>query len=159
MELLDLYNENGEKLNKTIQRGNKNLADNEFIKLTILWIKCKDKYLLQKTSEEKGGDYAVTGGHVPAGSDSLNHIIVEAKEELGLNLTTDKIKLLGSLILKRGIFDVYLFEDEMRDKVNFTLQTSEVEHVKWFTKEEIEEYIQKGLIRKSSIEQYNKFIK
>ena len=67
MEKLDLYNADGEKLNKTIFRGTKP-EDGEFIKLSVIYIKSGNKYLFQKCSEEKGGEYAVTGGHVSAGN-------------------------------------------------------------------------------------------
>ena len=43
MEILDLYDNKGILLGKTIERGNKNFASNEHIKLATIWIKCKEK--------------------------------------------------------------------------------------------------------------------
>ncbi len=64
MELLDLYDDFGNKLNKTIVRG-KVPNDGENIMLSVAYIKNKEgKYLIQKSSKEKGGFYTSTGGHV-----------------------------------------------------------------------------------------------
>lgn len=53
MEFLNLYDDNGQILSKTIVRGSKNLLENENIKLVTIWIKCKNKYLIQESSIEK----------------------------------------------------------------------------------------------------------
>ena len=43
MEYLDLYDIHGNLLNKVIARGDKNFEDGEYIKLAVIWLKCKDK--------------------------------------------------------------------------------------------------------------------
>lgn len=158
MEILDLYNKNGEKLNKTIIRGEK-IDENEYIKLTVVYIKCGDYYLIQKCSKEKGGVYAFTGGHVSSGNSSLVQACIEVKEELGLDLDAKKLKFLGNIYRKSAIFDIYLYEDNNLKTYDFKLQTQEVESVHWLTKTEIEELIDKGLVRESSCQHYSKFIK
>ena len=52
----------------------------------------KEKYLIQKTSKEKGGHYSSTGGHVGSNEDSKTTILRELKEELGLIVNRDEIK-------------------------------------------------------------------
>ena len=53
MELLDLYDDSGKPLGTTIERGSK--FENGNIMLSIIFIKNQDgKFLIQKTSEEKG---------------------------------------------------------------------------------------------------------
>lgn len=159
MEMLDVYDKNGFKTGKVIERGNKNLAADEFIKLAVIWIKCEDKYLLQKTSLKKDGKYAATGGHVPAGSNSRDQISIEVKEELGLDLCDGKIQILGTLKKDNGLFDVYLYEDNALKNFNFVLQKSEVAAVEWLTKRQIEDLIKKDMLRKSSQLHFEKFIK
>lgn len=44
MEELNLYDDSGQPLNKTIIRGDKNFQPHENIKLTIIYLKCKNKY-------------------------------------------------------------------------------------------------------------------
>ena len=55
MEILDLYDDAGVSLEKTIERGTiTNSGEN--IMLAVAFIKNKeDLYLIQKTSKEKGG--------------------------------------------------------------------------------------------------------
>lgn len=159
MELLDVYNKKGELTGKVVARGDDNLAEDEYIKLAVVWIKCKDKFLIQKTSKEKGGVFAVSGGHVPTGVTSLTQAKTELNEELGISIKEDKCKMLGNLIISHRIFDVYIYEDESLSNFNFVLQECEVESVSWLTKKEIESLISKNLFRKSSQMQYEKFIK
>ena len=160
MEKLDLYNIQGEKLNKTINRGEKP-NEGEFIKLSVIWIKSDIRYLIQVCSEEKGGEYAVTGGHVSAGNTSRKQAIVEAEEELGIILKEEDLEFLDSVYRNHAIFDVYLYEDEDYTLSNkkFDLQKSEVEEICWLSKNDIEDLIIKGMFRESSAEQYFKFIK
>lgn len=56
MEILDLYDKNGKLLNKTVERGSKNLADNEFIKVVTVWLECQGRYLIQKTAKKKAAN-------------------------------------------------------------------------------------------------------
>lgn len=161
MEILDVYDINGNKINKTIERNNKDLKDGEYIKLAVVWVRSGIRYLIQLVSEQKGGEYAVTGGHIPTGCTSREQVMTECKEELGLDLDGDKLNYLGSVIERRAIFDVYIYEDEDKDleNVKFELQAEEVQDVIWLTKDEIEDLILKGMFRNSSAHQYMKYIK
>lgn len=158
MEVLDLYDINGNLLGKTINRGEKP-SENEYIKLAIVYIKCGDYYLLQKCSDQKGGQFAVTGGHVSSGNSSKDQAVIEVQEELGLNINSEKLKFLGNIYKKHAIFDVYLYEDAKLKDFKFELQDEEVESVNWLTKTEIEHLIDEGLVRESSCEHYNKFVR
>ena len=94
MELLDLYDEKGNKLNKTVERG-KPLNNDDYIMLSIVFIKnSENKYLIQKTSKEKGSDYGTTGGHVTSGETPISCIIRELEEELGVQTKKEELKLL-----------------------------------------------------------------
>ena len=42
----------------------------------------KGEFLMQKRSENKGGDWGVTGGHPKSGESPVEGIITEVKEEL-----------------------------------------------------------------------------
>lgn len=97
MEYLNVYDNNKNKLDKKIVRGDK-LSNDEHILVAVIFIKNKDnKYLIQKTSLEKSGLYSTTGGHVLYNEDSKTSIIREVKEELGIDITDDDIKyLVGS---------------------------------------------------------------
>ena len=49
----------------------------------------KGKFLMQKRTPLKGGDWGVTGGHPKSGETPLEGIITEVKEELGLDFKED----------------------------------------------------------------------
>ena len=158
MEILDLYDKNGNLLNKTVERGCKNLGDNEFIKVVTVWLECKGKYLIQKTAKEKGGEYAVTGGHVQSGKNSLQQACLELQEELGLTVTAKQLKFLGNVYANHVIFDVYWFSNNQLDKTNFVLQIEEVAAVVWFDSDEIKQLISQGKVRPSTITQFEQLI-
>ena len=158
MEYLDIYDINGNKTGKTIARGDKNFGENEYIKLATIWIKSMGKYLIQKCSEDKGSEYAVTGGHVSAGNTPIGQASIELEEELGLNVPPDEFTLLGSIIRGHAIFDVFIFEDDSLINKTFTLQKSEVEDILWLDQDQIDNLKDKNL-RPSTILQFDKFIK
>ena len=83
MEYLSVYNERREKLNKKVARGEK-LLDGEHILISIIFIENNEgKFLMQKTSKEKGSKYSSTGGHVLENENSKDAIIREVKEKSG----------------------------------------------------------------------------
>ena len=91
MEYLNVYDNNKNKLDKKIVRGDK-LSNDEHILVAVIFIKNKDnKYLIQKTSLEKSGLYSTTGGHVLYNEDSKTSIIREVKEETGIDLENEVI--------------------------------------------------------------------
>lgn len=145
MELLDLYDDNGNKIGKTIERNKKFTEGN--IMLSIAFIKNKEgKYLIQKTSKEKKSHYSSTGGHVTHDEDGLTTIIRELKEELGLNIDKNDIKLIS---LEKHperpcLINLYLLEKDI-DIKELKLQKEEVDSVYWMTKEEINSLINQNL--------------
>lgn len=91
MELLDLYDNSGKPLGTTIERGSK--FENGNIMLSIIFVKNQDgKYLIQKTSEEKGSKFSSTGGHVAHRESGLKAIFREVKEELGLSINPNELQ-------------------------------------------------------------------
>ena len=136
MEYLDIYDENKKKTGKIIVRGVKP-EENEHILLSIIFIKNSEgKYLIQKTSKEKGGHYSSTGGHVGSNEDSKTTILRELKEELGLTVNSDEIKYIGDILLGIPIADVYYLEKDINLK-DLKLQKEEVSEVSYMTKDEI----------------------
>lgn len=158
MEMLQLFNKNGTPLNKSVARGDKNLKEGEYIKLSTIWIKSQGKYLIQKCSEQKGGELAVLGGHVQAGKTSKEQAVLELKEELDLDISLAQLKFLGNIYRPYAIFDVFLCVDDNLIKRTFTLQQEEVETVVWLSKKEIMALIKDEKFRITSAEQFEKFI-
>ncbi len=148
MEYLDIYNEKKEKLNKKIKRGNK-LLDNEHILVAVIFIEnSKGKYLIQKTSKEKGEKYATTGGHVLSGETPKTAIIRETKEELGLDVSNENIIYIGDLLFGIPFGEIYYLKKDL-DIAKLKLQQEEVEQVEYLTKTEILKLIETEKMVKS----------
>lgn len=148
MEYLDIYNEKKEKLNKKIKRGDK-LLDNEHILVAIIFIENSEgKYLIQKTSKEKGEKYATTGGHVLSGETPKTAIIRETKEELGLDVSNENIIYIGDLLFGIPFGEIYYLKKDL-DIAKLKLQQEEVEQVEYLTKTEILKLIETEKMVKS----------
>ena len=153
MEYQDVYDRNFNKTSKIVQRGDKTLNDNEYIMVFVIFIKNNNKYLIQKVSPKKGDYYSTTGGHVQSGEDVYSTMLRETKEEIGLDLSNDKVDLVGKRIVdfKHAIFNVFYIEKNV-DIKDLKLQEDEVESVNWYTVEEVLKLIEeKKLLESHSI--------
>ena len=88
MEKLNLYDDSGHLLNKTIMRGYKNFQPHENIELTVVYLKCKNKYQVQKCSNGKDGQFAITDGHVSVENTSQTQAVIEVQKNWGFVLTS-----------------------------------------------------------------------
>ena len=148
MELLDLYDEDRNKLEKTYLRGSGDLLnDNEFILGVDVWIKNdKNKILLTQRHHLKRTfplKWECTSGMVGTGEDSITAALREAEEEIGIKLQKHDGKLLTTITfmnyLKKNynmILDVFLFEKNI-DLNHTNLQEGEVINIKWVDKCEL----------------------
>jgi len=160
MEILDLYDDNFNKLDETIVRGN-SIPSGKNIMLSVVFIENKDnKYLIQKTSISKGGEYSTTGGHVLSGEDSEISIIREIKEELGIDIDIKELKHLNTFkySTKPCIFNIYLLNKDI-DINDIVLQEEEVESVKWLSTLEIEKLINNNEFLVSHGYIFNNYVK
>lgn len=158
MEILDLYDDYGTKLNKTIVRG-ENISDGN-IMLSIIFIKNKEgKYLIQKTSKEKGSCFSTTGGHVNHNEDGIVTIIREVYEELGLSINKKDIKVLGldKIENKPLLFNTYYIELEF-DLDDILLQEDEVSDILLLSKDEILELIKNNEFLETHGYLFNKYL-
>ena len=157
MELLDLYDDFGNKTGKIIERGTKFESGN--VMLSIIFIKnSNNQYLIQKTSEEKDSIFSSTGGHVTHNENGLNTIVRELEEELGLVTNKDEIKFIDFLKMpnKRCVVNLYLLEKDVELK-NLKLQQEEVEYVKWMSGKEILNLINKEQFQASHAYLFQKY--
>lgn len=151
MELLDIYDDNGNITGKTIIRGDKNtkLNENEHIALSVIFIQNDNgKFLIQKTSEKKGGKYSSTGGHVDSGETPLEAIKREVKEEIGINIDNDKIEEYGFLSYDKPLRYMYYLRKDI-DIKDVKVQKEEVDYVKYMSVQEIEKLIENEEMLKS----------
>lgn len=151
MELIDVYNSNGEKTGKVVKRSirDEEFKYNEHIGVSIIYIEnSKGEFLIQKVSKEKGNIYSFTGGHINHDETPKNAIIREVKEEIGLDIKNENMIDLGFICVDFPVrFIFYLKKDVDINKL--ILQKEEVESVRFMTIEEIKKLIDEGKIHQA----------
>lgn len=147
MEVLDLYDKNFNKLNKTIIRRVDEIPEDTYIMLSYALIKNNDKYLLEQSNKKDDYKYTLPGGHLQTGDNALEGLKRELEEELGI--TNYNPKLLETFIYpyKNYIFNIYLIEDNI-DLTKIKMQEEEVIGVNFYSKEEILSLINEDKIPK-----------
>ena len=86
MEKRDLYDEKRNLTGETILKGDKT-PEGKYIVVVLVFIQNSEgKFLIQKRSERKNGKFASTGGHPKSGESSIEGILTEVEEEIGLEL-------------------------------------------------------------------------
>ena len=161
MEYLDLYDINGNLTGESILRteDKSNVPEGKYIKLVLIFIQNSDnKFLFQRTSISKKHVIATTGGHVQAGQTSKEAVINEVSEELGIDITNEDYKFVGSKIFKLAITDIYYLKKDI-DIKNIVLQEEEVESVNWLSIDEINKLIEQDEVRKGNIEPFKEVLK
>lgn len=143
MEKRDLYDVNRNLTGETIYKGEAIPKGKYIIVVLIIIQNSKGEFLIQKRSIQKEGKYAFTGGHVKTGQTSIEGIIEEVKEELGLTVKENELELLfsGREDESQVFFDLYYMVKDF-DTSSLVLQVEEVETVNWMTLAKIEELIQ-----------------
>lgn len=157
-EYTDLYDENknltGEKLFR--EKGTKLIVPKGRYSIVVLAFKenSKGEFLFQMTSKRKKNVWATTGGHVKSGQTSKEAIIEEIKEELGIDINEDEVKLFKTYKYDDAFKDVFYIKKDI-DINSLTYQEDEVEYVKYLTKDEILDLINNdGNIRKTNIDAF-----
>ena len=97
------------------------------------------KFLIQKRSKNRDDKYGTTGGHPKFGENSLDGMITEVKEELGLSITKDDIILATKVRRNNDINDIYYMKKDINDLSKLRLQKEEVDDVYWLSVDEIED--------------------
>ena len=139
MEKRDLYDINRNLTNETIFKGDQ-IPESRYIIVVLVFIQNSEgKFLMQKRCARKGGQYATTGGHPKSGEDSIEGIISEVKEEIGIDIDPNKLELYyaGRSDKERVFFDDYYIKMDIEDISKLKLQEEEVDEVAWFTEEEV----------------------
>ena len=161
MELLDVYNDKGEVTGKVVKRGSKDevFLPHEHIAVSIIFIEnSKGEFLIQKTSKNKGGLYSSTGGHVDKGEKPIDTIKRETSEEIGLNISDDKIIDLGFRLIDFPVRFLYYLKKDI-DINSLKLDKTEVEYVKYMNVNEINDIINNNLMNKGHALMFNEIMK
>ena len=153
MEIRDLYDENRVLTGETIVKGQK-YPNNRKILVVAIWIQNqKGEFLIQKRSEQKDGKWATTGGHPTTGQSSLEGIVTEVQEEIGLDISYENLALFDTNFDEKVFCDLYYLKKDV-DISNLILQKEEVSEVKWATIEEINKLYELKMFKKSHYEMF-----
>jgi isopentenyldiphosphate isomerase len=147
MEIWDLYDRNGNKINKTHVRGIPLNKDEYHIAVDVWLRNNMDKILLTQRSPQKDlcpMKWECTCGSIIIGEDSFTGALREVEEEIGIKLNKNEGENILRIICgnRNAIFDIFLFKKDI--EIGETkLQKEEVINIKWVTKNELKEMFKK----------------
>ena len=156
MEKRDLYDINRNLTGETIYKG-EDIPEGRYINVVLVYIQNSEgKFLIQKRSKRKNGLFATTGGHPKSGESSVEGILTEVKEEIGLNLKPEDLTLYfsGRSETERVFWDDYYAKIDVSDIQSLKLQEDEVESVHWFSIEEILKLNEEGKFFRNHFEEF-----
>lgn len=139
MEYFDILNRDGSRSGKTAPKGAELEADQYDLGVHAYIFNSKGEFLLQKRAEDKEflpGGWDIHMGHVMAGETSKMAIIREIYEELGIKV--DNIEFIKRILWEKynHFIDIYAVCKDV-DISDLTLQESEVQEVKYISKDEM----------------------
>lgn len=158
MEKRDLYDENKNITGLTFNKGEKVPEGYYYLLVGLLIQNDEEEFLLQKRSSDKGGKWAGTGGHAKSGQTSLEAVIDETKEELGIDISNYNIINFENVKEGNVFCDFYY----LRANINLSdviVQEDELSEVGYFSKSEIENMINNNEFDKDYADMYNDFCK
>lgn len=138
MELRNLYDENKMVTGKTFVKGEQVPKGYYYLIVAIYIQNSKGDFLIQKRVKRKGGKWATTAGHPKAGETSLEGLLTEVEEEIGIKLSKDMPILFETWNKNDQFFDIYYLKKDI-DLKDIKIQEEEVEDVKWASIDEIKE--------------------
>ena len=151
----DLYDANSNVTGLTYYKGDK--VPNGYYPMVVMIAiqNSEGKFLMQKRSENKGGDWAVTGGHPKKGETPYEGIISEVKEELGLDISNEEIIEFESGCDGVDCFKMYYVNVDV-DLNKLILQEEELTEVKWFSIEELKYMVKENILNENQIDFFEK---
>ena len=150
-EFWDIYDKNKNKTGRTVERDNYQFKEGEYhIVVTGIIMNSKNEILITKRAAHKkfGLMWECNGGSILAGETSLQGVIKELKEKLGLEFTPEEaifLKEIRSDKLPPDFKDLWLFRKDIELK-SITFLDKESIDAKWVTIEEFMEMCNKNEI-------------
>lgn len=150
MELLDIYDADGQATGLVCERG-KPLVKGQYHLAAEIWIMdARGRFLIQRRSKEKRilpDIWAMTTGLMISGETSLKGCIRETEEEMGIKLSAERVRFIRRIVRTDMIWDVYLaFHD--CDINDLKLQEEEVSEAKWADIDTLKKMLMEGTFYK-----------
>lgn len=141
MEIWDLLDEQGNKTERTIIKGQKIPKGYYHLGADVWIVNSENQILIQKRSPKKKHQpnvWAMTGGSVITGETSVQTIKREVEEELGVTLKIENVKLIKQYKTGTTWLDVYFVKQDIKIE-DIVMEEEEVTEVKWASYKEIEQ--------------------
>ena len=161
MEKRDLYDKNRNITGKTILKGEQIPKDRYIVVVLVFIQNSEGKFLIQKRSKAKNGKYATTGGHPKTGETSIEGILTEVEEEIGVKLNPKDLKLYFSWKSEdeRVFWDDYYIKMDIQNLNDLKLQEAEVDSVEWLSENEIVNLMKQDKFFKNHYEEFEILLK
>lgn len=144
MELWDVYTIDGVLTGRKIERAAA-LPEGAYHLCAELWLlDCAGRILIQRRSDTRRllpGVWTMTTGCVKAGEASLDGIVREAREELGLTLQKDCVSYICRVVHGSMLWDIWAARAKAPA---LTLQAEEVSQTRWVTPGELRDLMASG---------------
>ena len=144
-EFWDIYDINRNKTGRLAERGVYEFKEGEYHVVSVaLIINSKNEILITKRAKTKKSDplkWELTGGSIVAGETSLQGILREIKEEIGLTFTEKEAIFLKEIRKDKtppDFKDIWLFKKDVKIK-DIKFADGEATEAKWVT---IEQFLQ-----------------
>jgi len=148
MELLDVYDNEGKITGRIVERDTykENLSKDEHIGIAQIFIENNNgDFLIEESAKTTGFKYLPVSGHITSGETPKEAIIRETKEEIGLDISNEDVKDVGSFIIDRPVRFIFYLKKDI-DLTTLKLQPEEVESVSYKSATEMMYLIEKGLM-------------
>jgi len=148
IEIWDLYNVNGQMLNRTCTNIDP-LCSGEYHLYADIWtINYKNELLLTLRSPQKDthpNKWENTGGSVLSGESSQQGALRELYEETGITATESELIKLGEMIGESTIYHIYILRKDVSES-DVILNPDETVDAKWVTIEMLYDMIDEELL-------------
>ena len=151
MEKFELVDKNGNKTGKVITNldicNPNNIPDECYLPVVgVVIINHKNEILLEKRSmlkKSNPGKWGICGGKINLGETPIDAALRETLEEIGVNIEKDKIKVIREAANGKGYFIIFYIKKDI-DIKECRLKNDEVEELRYFRVEELEELDNEG---------------
>lgn len=137
-EIWDVYDKNGKKTGRTMERGIPKEGD-YMLCVHMYLFNSKGEVLIQKRSKNKEshpGEWDITGGAALLGESGEDAVIRETSEEIGIHLSGDELYYVGRTIKTGRIIDVFFARKDFEIS-DCHIQNEEVDEIKFVSCHEL----------------------